>query len=285
MKKTALVLGGGASFGFAHIGVIKRLEENGIKPDMIIGSSIGSIIGALYSTGVSINYIEQIAISFNYKLLADFSDEPKKYLLKGDNFLQMMKLLTGNKDFLECKIPLYINAVNFDSGEEDFLCKGNIAEAVRASSSLPWIFKPAEINGKKYVDGGVYDSLPIHIAKEMGAERVIAVGFRCGEERKKTEELLKFEKAINSKKNVVDTIFHYCGINDENEVATMYKNISAAIALLTTADIKKSHEKADVYIKPEVQCYNPLDFSKTEKFIKIGYEEAGKYIEKIKLEK
>jgi NTE family protein len=282
MKKTALVLGGGASFGFAHIGVLKKLEENGIKPDMIIGSSIGALIGSLYSVGVPLGYIEQIAITFNYKLLADFSSEPKKHLLNGDNFLQMMKLLTGDREFSECKIPLYINAVEFESGEEYFFKDGNIAEAVRASASLPWIFKPAEINGKRYVDGGVYDGLPIHFAKKIGAERVIAVGFRGGECSSKTEELLKLENKIKSKKNIVDGILYYCGIDGESELSEMYKNISNAIEVMTTADIKKSHEKADIYIKPELSCYNPLDFFKAKQFIKIGYETADNYIEEIR---
>lgn len=283
-KKTALVLGGGASFGFAHIGVLKKFEENGIKPDMIIGSSIGSIIGSLYSTGVPISYIEQIALSFNYRLLADFSSEPKKYLLKGDNFLQMMKLLTGDKEFKDCKIPLYINGVDYESGEEHFFTDGNIAEAVRASSSLPWLFRPAKVNGREYVDGGVFDALPIHYAKKLGAERVIAVGFRGGNCSSKSEEILKFEKAVKDKKNIVDGIFYYCGIDDEAELSNVYKNISNMVSILTTADLKKSYEKADIYIKPEVSCYNPLDFSKAEKFIKIGYDEAENYIKEIKSE-
>lgn len=282
MKKTALVLGGGASYGFAHIGVLKKLEENGIKPDMIIGSSIGAIIGSLYSVGVPLDYIEKIALTFNYRLLADFSGETKKYLLNGDNFLQMMKLLTGNRNFNECKIPLYINAVEYESGEEYFFKDGNIAEAVRASASLPWIFKPAEIDGKRYVDGGVYDGLPIHFAKEAGADRVVAVGFRGGECSSKTEELLNLKERIKSKKNIVDGIFYYCGITEESELSEMYKNISNAIAIMTTAEIKKSHEKADIYIKPELSSYNPLDFSKAEKFIKIGYKTAENYIEEIR---
>lgn len=285
MKKFGLVLGGGGALGYSHIGVLKKFEENGIKPDFIVGCSMGSLIGSLYCTGTKPEFIEKFVLNFNYKLFADFSADPRKFLFKGDNFLQAMKLLTGFKEFKESDIPLYINAVENETGKEVLFESGSIAEAVRASSSLPWLFQPAEINGKKYVDGGIFDSIPVEFARKKGADFIVAVGFRnCSREKEceKGFSMSKLGKSIENNRGVIGSVFKYLGIKDDASLADIYNTISHSISILTTSEKSNSHEKADLFINPDVKQFKHLDFSKPESIIAAGYEAAGNFIDDIK---
>lgn len=279
MKKLGLVLGGGAAYGYSHIGVIKKLEENNIRPDFIVGCSMGALIASLYCTGTDINFIEKIALNLNFSLLADFSADPRKYLLNGDNFLQAMRLLTGNKNFSETTIPLYINAVTHDNAEGKLFKSGNIAEAVRASASLPWIFRPAEIDGVKYVDGGVSDSIPVEYAKGIGADIILAVGFRTLNDSKKDKNSFeKLGKSIETNKNVITGIYKYLGIKDDSSLSEIYSTIEHSISILTTNSKSQSHKLADIFISPDLTGIKQLDFRNPEKIIKAGYIETEKHI-------
>ncbi|MGB9813462.1 MAG: patatin-like phospholipase family protein [Thermovenabulum sp.] len=174
-KKIGLALGSGAAKGYAHIGVIKVLEKYGIPIHIITGSSIGSLIGALYSAGISLKTIEGLAYNIKRRHFLDIT-LPKSGLIAGNKIYEMLKLLTKNKDFSELNIPLGVAVTELKSKKLYILNEGNVAFAVRASISIPGIFNPVFTqDGKIFVDGGVLERVPGKAAREMGADIVIGV--------------------------------------------------------------------------------------------------------------
>jgi len=173
-KCTALVLGGGAARGIAHIGALKVLKRHKIEFDMVVGTSIGSIAGAVYALGASLKAFEDIALSTTWKDLADFALS-KTGFLEGRNLERIIEKVTENKGFEDTKIPLAIVATDIENGEEVVVTSGNLARAIRASCSIPGIFIPARVNGRLLVDGGLRSTVPSSVAREMGAGFVIAI--------------------------------------------------------------------------------------------------------------
>lgn len=172
--KIALVLGGGAVRGFAHIGVLKMLQSQGIVPDMVIGTSAGSIAGALYAAGYSGYDLQRIAFDLDKATVADMTLFGKG-LIKGDALQGFINKAVGGKNIEELKIPFACVATRLDTGEAVLFQRGSIAIAVRASSAVPGVFQPALINGVEYVDGGLVSPVPVRFAKQMGATFIIAV--------------------------------------------------------------------------------------------------------------
>lgn len=174
----ALVLGAGAARGFAHIGVIKALEAQGIRPDIIVGSSAGSVIAALYAAGASGNDLNRIALNLDEATIADWGlPFAGRFggLIKGDALQAMVNREVQNKSIEQMRIPLGIVATELQSGKGILFRSGNTGLAVRASCSVPGVFQPAVISGKEYVDGGLVAPVPVSYAKQMGATLVIAV--------------------------------------------------------------------------------------------------------------
>lgn len=172
--KIALVLGGGAVRGFAHIGVLKMLQAQGIVPDMVIGTSAGSIAGALYAAGNSGFDLQRIAFDLDKATVADVSLFGKG-LLKGEALQNFINKTVSGKNIEDLKIPFACVATRLDTGEAVLFQRGNIGLAVRASSAVPGVFQPAIINNVEYVDGGLVSPVPVRFAKQMGADFIIAV--------------------------------------------------------------------------------------------------------------
>ena len=175
--KIGLALGGGAALGFAHIGVLKVFEEYGLTPDYIAGTSMGSIVGALYSCGLYVDDLIQIAKQFDFKKVCGFN--PFNALKNGafstvklENFIESF---VGKTTFNDTQIPFKCTSVDLLTGEPYILETGCLVEAIRASSAIPGIFKPIEKDGKVLVDGGILNNVPYDVVKEMGANFVIAV--------------------------------------------------------------------------------------------------------------
>jgi NTE family protein len=175
--KIGYALGGGAARGLSHIGVLKVLEEHGIFPDIVTGTSMGALVGALYAGGIKITDIEQFALRLDFKrlmLLADMT-LPIHGLIGGKRVISLLKSIIGDLTFSQLKYDFACVATDIKTGEQVVLREGSLIEAVRASISLPGIFTPVRINGRYLVDGGLINEVPVSVCREMGAGYVIGV--------------------------------------------------------------------------------------------------------------
>ncbi|MHA6205683.1 patatin-like phospholipase family protein [Dyella soli] len=172
--RIGLALGGGAAKGFAHIGVIKMLEANGIRPDVVSGTSAGSVVGALYASGMDPFQMQEQAFALDESRIRDvrlFSGG----VVQGQKLQDYVNQLVKNRPLDKLELPFAVVSTQLETGQRTVFVRGNTGQAVRASSSIPGVFEPAEINGKHYVDGGVVSPVPVDAARELGADVVIAV--------------------------------------------------------------------------------------------------------------
>jgi len=172
--RIALVLGGGAARGFAHIGVLKILETNHIPIHMIAGTSAGSFVGSLYAYGFNAYQLQKIALGLERGDIADFTI-PDNGFIKGDLLEDYVNRMLRNTSMEKLRIPFYAIATEVPNGKETVFATGNTGKAVRSSCSIPGVFNPVRIGDKMYVDGGVVSPIPVDAARRLGADVVIAV--------------------------------------------------------------------------------------------------------------
>ncbi|HUX63676.1 patatin-like phospholipase family protein [Sulfuricella sp.] len=172
--KVALVLGGGAVRGFALIGVIKTLEAHGIVPDMVVGTSAGSVVGALYAGGYTGFELQKIAFQLEQESVGDWI-LPDRGFIKGEMLQNFINKALQNRPIERLNKPFAAVTTELQTGEMAVFRRGNTGMAVRASSSIPGVFQPVNIGGKEYVDGGLVSPVPVRAARGMGADIVIAV--------------------------------------------------------------------------------------------------------------
>lgn len=184
--KIALVLGGGAARGFAHIGVIKALEAQNIVPDIIVGTSAGSVVGALYAAGYSGFELQQVSMQMEESQVSDWS-LPNRGLLKGEALQDFINRAVKQRTLENMKKVFAVVATDLHSGEMIVFRTGNTGMAVRASSAVPGLFQPVMINGHEYVDGGLVAPVPVRVARMLGANFVIAVDISDKPKNNKTE--------------------------------------------------------------------------------------------------
>ena len=170
----ALALGGGGAKGFAHIGVIKALEAQGIQPEIVIGTSAGSVIGALYAAGLNGFELQELAIPFEDASVKDFV-LPDRGLVKGESLARFINTAVRNQPIEKLSRKFGAVATRLSTGDAVVFRTGDTGTAVRASSSVPVIFRPVAISGAEYVDGGLVSPVPVSLARQMGATFVIAV--------------------------------------------------------------------------------------------------------------
>jgi len=174
--KIGLALGSGGSRGLAHIGVIKALEENNIPIDFIAGSSIGAMVGGFYAARLSIKKMEEISLETNWRRMFSLVDPHlKQGLISGEKVKTFIEGYVDGKKIEDCKIPFVAVATDLKTGEIVILNKGEMAQAIRASISIPLVFKPVEIDGKTLADGGLSAPVPVEIVRGMGADIIIAI--------------------------------------------------------------------------------------------------------------
>ncbi|MDD3883923.1 MAG: patatin-like phospholipase family protein [Gallionella sp.] len=170
----ALALGSGGERGFAHVGVIKALEENGIHVDMVVGTSAGSVVGALYAGGYLGQELEHLAFQLDDDKIDDV-DISKRGYIRGEALQDFINKALGNRSIEQLDKPFVAVATRLRTGDSAAFNHGNTGMAVRASSSIPGVFHPVMVAGEEYVDGDLKKPVPVSIAKEMGADIVIAV--------------------------------------------------------------------------------------------------------------
>jgi NTE family protein len=240
--KIAVVLGAGASKGFAHIGVLKILELNKIPIHMIVGTSVGSFVGSLYAYGYTPYDLQTIAFTLQKDDVADYII-PDNGFIKGDKLVNFVNNKVKYTPIDKFKIPFYAVTTNIQTGEEMAFSRGNTGLAVRASCSIPGIFQPAVIGGKMYVDGGVESPLAIDVARRYGADVVIAVD-------------ISSSLASSPPTGTIETIMQAIDIMYSKMAAFQLKN-------------------ADVVIKPKVGYIGSSDFSKRHEAILEGEKAAS----------
>lgn len=246
--RIAIVLGAGASKGFAHIGVLKVLESNKVPLHMIIGTSAGSFVGSLYAYGYNAFELQRLSFALEKDDIVDLTI-PDNGFIKGERLEGYINQILGNTPMEKLRIPFYAVATDIQSGREVVFGSGNTGTAVRASCSIPGIFRPVNISGRMYVDGGVVSPVAVEAARRLGADIVIAVD-------------ISGDVEASSPTGTIETILQAINI--------MYSKL-AAIQL----------SKADVVIKPKVGYIGSADFSKRHEATLEGEKAAIEVLPKI----
>lgn len=239
--KIALVLGGGAARGFAHVGVIRALEQEKIPIDLIVGTSVGSLIGAIYAADTNSFELEWTAFTlekehlFDYGLLSVFTGMGP---VKGDKIEAFVKNKVLISSIEELRIPFAAVATDLNRGTRVVLDRGSLARAVRASCSIPGVFQPVEHQGRTLVDGGVVDNIPVSVAREKGADIVIAVDI--------SENVMNF--------------------NITNLIDVMLQSVN----IMAAENARTKKKEADVLITPAVGDVGMLDFTQKKRCMQAG---------------
>ena len=242
--KIAVVLGGGGSKGFAHIGVLKVLEAQKIPIHMIVGTSAGSIVGSLYASGKTAFQLQDIALRMDEANVIDYNWTIwTGGLIKGDKLEDFINVHVRNAPIEKLKIPFYAVATNIATGEEIVFAKGNTGMAVRASCSVPAIFHPFKIGNNTYVDGGVVSPVAVDVARRNGADIVIAV---------------------NISKRIIKTV-------PDGMVESLKKSVDIMYARIAEYQIRN----ADIVIRPNMQNIGSTDMDKFNESILEGEKAAS----------
>jgi NTE family protein len=190
LPRIGLALGGGAARGFAHIGVIQVLEEAGIRPDLVVGTSAGSLVAALYASGKTAIEMAALAQGMDEGSITDWSF-PARGLIRGEALARYVREHTGGRTIEQMRLPLGIVATDLDSGAGILFQRGDTGAAVRASSAVPAVFQPVRIGNREYVDGGLVSPVPVRFARQMGAEMVIAIDISTNPDGNATGDVMK----------------------------------------------------------------------------------------------
>ena len=190
--KLGLVLGGGAARGFAHVGVIQVLEEAGIRPSLVVGTSAGSLVAAFYASGKTGAQLQQVAESMEEAAFADWTLPIfSRGMLRGEALARYVGLQVNGLLIENMPLPLGIVATDLNTGQGVMFRRGDTATAVRASSAVPALFQPVRIAGRDYVDGGLVSPVPVRYARQMGAELVLAVDISSAPEGNLAKDTLQ----------------------------------------------------------------------------------------------
>ncbi|MEH7484723.1 patatin-like phospholipase family protein [Neobacillus drentensis] len=247
--KIGLALGSGGARGFAHLGVIKALKDAEIPIHLIAGSSMGALVASFYGAGIDMDRLYKLSKAFKRKYFLDFT-VPKMGFISGKKVKEFIKVFTHGKNIEDLSIPIGIVATDLLTGEKVVFQTGPVADAVRASISIPGIFVPEKYNGRILVDGGVSDRIPVSVAKEMGADIVIAVD------------------VSRVKRNA--------------EITSIYDVIMQSIDIMQAEIINNREIAASVMIRPPVEIYSSRAFTNIDEIINLGEEEAKKHLKQIK---
>ena len=192
IPKLGLALGGGAARGFAHIGVLQVLEEEGIKPSLVVGTSAGSVVASFYASGKTGQQLQWLADTMDETQFTDWANPfSGRGILRGEALGKYINSQLNGMKIEDMKLPLGIVATDLRTGDGILFRRGDVATAVRASSAVPSVFEPVQIAGKDYVDGGLVSPVPVRYARQMGADLVLAIDISSRPEDAKTTDMLK----------------------------------------------------------------------------------------------
>ncbi len=277
-----LVLSGGGAKGMAHIGIIRAMEKAGLTPDYVTGTSMGSVVGGLYSIGYTADEIEAMATNMDWDVilsnkipLDEITFEEKEYygrfiaelpiegirvglprgLIEGQQLSELLSRLTRSvhdiDDFNQLPIPFACVATDIATGEPVLLNKGSFSQAIRASMSIPTVFTPVEIDGRLLVDGGLVRNFPVEEVKAMGADIVIGV-------------------------------FVSSDLNSKEELNSLISVLTQSAFVTSAFDSRKQKEMVDIYIEPDIKDFNTGSFNQSKEIIAKGNEMGELYLETFK---
>ncbi|MCV2355227.1 patatin-like phospholipase family protein [Paucibacter sp. B2R-40] len=239
--RLGLALGGGGARGFAHIGVIQVLEEQGIKVDLLAGTSAGSLVAALYASGLSGREMALLAENMDEGVITDWAF-PTRGLIRGEALARFVREKTGAKQIEQMKLPLGIVATDASDGSGILFRRGDTGTAVRASSSVPAVFQPVRIGGRDYVDGGLVAPVPVSYARKMGAEVVIAVDITSPPEEKP----------------------------GGNAISMSAQSVSIMMRSINNYELRE----ADIVLRPKLDGIGSADFTARKRSVQAGREAA-----------
>ncbi len=249
-KKIGLALGGGAILGAAHVGVLRALEERKIKICSIAGTSIGAFIATMYAFGLSPGEIEDKTKDLNWLDAASFS--LSRYgLLSNEKLGDILIETLGDVSFEDAQIPLAMVATDIGACQKVVLKEGNVAEAVMASTCIPGIFIPVEIDNKLLVDGGLVENVPLTPLKDLGADIVWGVDLNGKRKYRKPDDIIDI--------------------------------LANALDLAIDNATRLQTEEADLIIAPELSAYNRSDVENLDDLIKEGYDAAREILDKVQV--
>ena len=251
-KKTiGLALSGGATFGAAHVGVLQVLEENGIRPDVVAGTSAGALVGAAYCAGVPLSEIDMLFRTMNWPTLIKISIRSPLSIFDTQPMEDFLRKKIGDIEFKDLKIPFAAVSCDITTGEKIVLDSGPLAPAVRSSAAIPGLFSPVELNDRLLVDGGIVDNLPIEEVRTMGANYVIASDVsRRGGTSKKPEN--PFEVLL------------------------------AMVYIMQARAALPNENACDCYIRPKVSQYSSWGFKDAPQITEAGREAASQVLPTLK---
>ena len=239
--RIGLALGGGAAKGFAHIGVIKMLEANGFKPEVVSGTSAGSVVGALYASGMTVFEMQEHAVALDEARIRDVTLF-NGGLVRGQKLQDYVNEMVKARPFEKLRMPFAAVSTRLETGERTVFVHGNVGQAVRASCSIPGVFEPVKIGDYYYVDGGVVSPVPVDAARQLGADFVIAVDISTKAGGKTPESLL--------------------GV------------VNQSIAIMGQRLGEQEMARASVIIRPQVNDIGPADFEQRSRAILEGEKAA-----------
>ncbi|MGC3997717.1 MAG: patatin-like phospholipase family protein [Anaeromyxobacter sp.] len=243
--RVALVLGGGGARGFAHVGVIRVLEDAGVPVELVVGTSVGSLVGALYATDTNSVELERTARTLERSDFFDFGLSPALFgtgLATGRRLEKFVRQHLPEARIEQLRVPYAAVATDLDTGETVVLREGDVARAVRASCAIPGVFEPVTWDGRLLVDGGVTLNLPVKVARDMGADVIIAVDLSAVE-------------PLRPPDNFVEVIMR-------------------AVNIRVHGEVEQARQTSDVLITPEVGKVGMIDFDRKDEAIAAGVAAA-----------
>ncbi len=243
-QKVALVLSGGSAYGFAHIGVLKVLAKNNIPIDIIAGTSMGSLIGGIYSAGINFEQMEEVIKKFSRKHIVDINPFflTDTGLLYGKKVTKFLTKLVGDKQIEDCNTKFCAIASDLKTGQKYVFERGLLVDAIRASISIPGIFKPVKYNNMCLVDGGMSDNIPVEDARRLGADKVITI----------------------------DVGSYY---TIQNKLKTAFDVLVTSLNLLSANFVALTKDKGDIYIKIDQPGVSIYKFTSEDALRSIEYGE------------
>jgi len=290
-KKVGLALGGGAALGLAHIGVLKYLEEIDVKPTVISGTSIGSVIGGMYAAGLKVKKIEEIASQFDNKTqmlkLLSFAFQ-KSGIISHANIEKFFRQYLGDKKIEECDIDFVAVTVDLIKGTLLFINKGDLVDAIQASISIPGIFNTFEANGTLMVDGGVRENLPLKPLQAYKTDYIISVNLLKTEINDDNDSFCEIDKTkkydnkanLNLFERISDAFKQKTLPKLGNDLPDMTTTSLQSLKYLLDEDSrsKKKLYHPDMAIDLNLKNFKLWEFWRSEELIKVGYETAKKQL-------